>query len=328
MFSVRGGAAVRRVTPPNATMNAIRRLIFLPVLALAASALAEPSPQLPDRPAAALSKYKDNWVPVVGADGNVPVVSVGGSEVVLEGNSAIILSVGDHFADGFVTVTDVDLADIPPSTDAEEAATTTNLQATREVFKASLVSDIDVPNAYAIVVGSPPGQKPDSQPTLAVRVSRIGDLQAGKLAHISVAINKLSGREEPKWSVLVFSGGRQVRSSGMSEVMPAYFDRVENQSLKRRIAERVAKGTDAQVAAFRQLPLGIPDAVKAKYHGTTVNVTVSFSAEGRVVSAVPVGSSDPELAEAVGRGFGTWLFLPPVKAGAAVASSAIIPLKM
>jgi hypothetical protein len=139
---------------------------------------------------------------------------------------------------------------------------------------------------------------------------------------------KLRDSDEPKWSVLVFSGGRQVRSSGMGEVLPGYLDRIETLSLKRRIAERVAKGADAPVAVFRQMSLGLPDAAKARHHGTTVNVEVSIGADGRVVSAVPAGISDPELAEALARGFGNWMFLPPVKGGAAIPTSAIIPLKM
>jgi len=310
-------------------MKSIYRYAALPILTLGLGAQTTPSPQLPDRPAAALSKYKDSWAPVIGAEAGAPIIAANGSPVTLESTSGIALSVGDHYADGFVTVTDTHSTDVPMTNDAEAAATmATSVRATAVTFEANLVPDIDIPGAYALLVCSPPDQKADAPPSLAVMACQIGDLQAGKQKHLALVLPKLRDDEGPGWTVLVFSAGREVRSTGMSGVLPAYFDRIETLSLRKRIAERVAKGSDAPIAVFRQMPLGLPDELKAKYHGTTVKAEVSVNAEGGVVSAAPVGMSDPDLSAAIGRGFAYWLFLPPVKNGAAAPASAIIPLKM
>jgi hypothetical protein len=309
-------------------MHPLRLLTALPLLTLVLGAQTAPGPQLPDRPAAALSKYKGSWAPVVGAEGGAPIVGVAGGQQTLEANAGIAFGVGDHYADGFVTITEVHVTDVPPTTDAEQAVTlSTGIKATAVVFEADLTPDIDLAGAYAVLISPPPGQSPDA-PSLASFVHQIGPLPAGKATHLSVVLPKLSQVVEQKWSVLVFVAGRQVRSTGMGEFLPTYLDRIETISLRKRIADRVAKGADAPIAVFRQMPLGLPDGIKAKYQGTTVKASVSINAEGRVVGVKPVGLADTDLADALSRGFGTWLFLPPVKAGAAVPASAIIPLKM
>jgi hypothetical protein len=310
-------------------MKSILRIAALPALVLALGAQTAPSPQLPDRPAAAFSKYKDNWAPVIGAEAREPIVTVNGSPVVLESSAAIVLSVGDHYGKGFVAVTDAHSTDVPMTNDAEAAATmASSVRATAVTFEANLVPDTDIAGAYALLVCSPPHQKPDDPPSLAIVASQIGDLKAGKQMHLSLVLPKLSDDEGPGWNALVFSAGREVRSTGMGGVLPAYFDRIETLALKKRIAERVATGADAPVSVFRQMPLGLPDAIMAKYRGTIIKAEVNVNADGRVVSAAPVVNVDSELNEAVGRGFTFWLFLPPVKNGAAAPASVIIPLKM
>jgi hypothetical protein len=307
-------------------MNSLRYLIALPFLALATGA--QTPPQLPDRPAAAITNYKDTWLPVVGTVNSAAVVVFSGSPVTLGLNTGIMLSVGDHYADGFVTVKDVSLNDVPASTDLEAAATTSTLKATTETLQANLTSDVDIPDAYALLITYVPSKTPDAAPKLAVVPHTIGDLKAGVQKHLLAVLPKFDEDENTAWSILVFDAGRQVRSTTMGEILPGYFDRIDAASLKKRIAERADKRVDAPIAIFRQMPLGIPDAVKAKYHGTTMKVEVRVSAEGHVVSAKPVGIADTDLWEALNKGFSTWLFLPPVKDGVLTPASAIIPVKL
>lgn len=308
-------------------MNSLRCLIALPLVAIAVSA--QTTSPLPDRPAAAISNYKDTWLPVVGTDNNAAVVvPAGGSPVTLGLNAGIVLSVGDHFADGFVTVKDAFTVDVPTSNDLQTAATTSQMKPTSVTLQATLTSDVDIPDAYALLITYPPTKTADAAPMLAVVPHTIGDLKAGVTKHISAVLPKLNEDEGPGWSILVFDAGRQVRSSTMGEILPGFFDRIETASLKKRIAERVDKRVDAPLAPFRQLPLGLPDAVKAKYHGTTLKVEIRVSVDGRLVSAKPVGVADPALWEALNKGFSNWLFLPPVKDGTLVPASAIIPVKL
>jgi hypothetical protein len=309
-------------------MKTPRFLTALPFLALVLGAQTLADSQLPDRPAAAVTNYKDAWLPVVGADHSSAIVVSGGTPVTLGPNAGIMLSVGDKYAGGFVTIADVDLSDVPVTNDPETAATMRQMEPTLQSLKANLTSDVDIPDAYALIVSKAPTSSPDAPPLLAVVVQAIGDLKAGATAHLSATLPKISKDESHTWSVLVFDAGREVRSTGMGELLPAYFDRIDAIGLRKRIADRADRRVDAPIAVFRQMPLGLPDPVKAKYHGTTVKVEIKVNVEGRVVSAKPVGPSDPDLWNALDKGFSTWLFIPPVKDGVVAPGSAIIPLKM
>jgi hypothetical protein len=310
-------------------MNPLRLLAALPLLAAGVCAQTESGPQLPDRPAIALSNFKDSWVPVVGVDGGAPVALDNGGKVSLAPNAGIILSVGDHYADGFVTIADAHLTNAAGTIDPDTAeAMDSDMKSSVEDYEADLTSDTDIPKAYALFVLPLPPKQADAPPRIAVLARPIGDLQAGKLTHLSARLPNIGPAGSPDWVALVYDAGRQVRSTGMSSVLPPYFDRVEATSLRRRIAERVAKGADAPIAVFREMPLGLPPAVAAKYHESTVKVMIDVNADGQVVSAKPEGVNDPDLSAAVSRGFGSWLFVPPVKGGAAAPGSAIVPLKM
>jgi hypothetical protein len=308
-------------------MKSIRCLVSLPILALSIGAQAFADTQLPDRPAAALTMYKDKLCPVLGAQGNAPIIVADGNQVVLGAGASIALSVGDRYADGFVKIDDLFTADVPPSNDPNDIASN-EMKASQVDVKATLTPDIDIPDAYAILIAYPPSKNPDAAPVLAAVVHKIGDLAAGRPTRISVRLPKLGQEEGPAWSILVFDAGRQVRSTGMDALLPGYLDRLETAALKKRIADRLGKGVDAPIAVLRPMPLSLPDTVKAKYHGTTVKVEVRVGVDGRVVWARPVGLSDTELFEALNRGFSNWLFLPPMKDGALAPGSAIIPLKL
>ncbi len=306
-------------------------LVALPFFALALGAQTVANPQLPDRPAAAITNYKDAWLPVVGADHNSVIVVSNGNPVTLGPNAGIVLSVGDRYAPGFVTIADLEVADVPVTNDPETAATMRQMEPTLQKLTANVTSDVDIPDAYTLIVThAPPAANagPDAPPMLAIVVQAAGDLKAGVATHLSALLPKISKEENQAWSILVFDQGREVRSTGMGDLLPAYLDRMDTISLKKRIADRAERRADAPIAVFRQMPLGLPDAVKAKYHGTTVKVEIRVSADGHVVSAKPVGLSDPDLWTALDKGFGNWLFLPPVKDGALAPGSAIIPLKM
>src|SRR5271169_107777 len=103
-------------------MKPARFLAALPLLTLAIGAQTGATSRLPDRPAAALSMYKDKLFPVVGADGNAPIVIADGSQVTLGGRASIVLTSGDRYADGFVTIADLYTQDVPTTDDPETAA--------------------------------------------------------------------------------------------------------------------------------------------------------------------------------------------------------------
>ncbi|MGA2016543.1 MAG: hypothetical protein ABSH26_06270 [Opitutaceae bacterium] len=302
-------------------------LALLPVVSISIGAQAFAAPQLPDRPASAITKYKDNWTAVVGATVDAPVIFADGTTVPLTSGAGILLTVGDHYADGFVTVTDFYSSDVPPTTDPDVIASH-ELKATQVDVKANLTSNVDIPDAYALLITYAPNPNPNAQQTLAVMARKIGDLTAGKEKSFSARLPKFGEDEASGWHLLVYDAGRQVKSTGMGEILPGYFDQIETAALKRKIAERLEKAADAPLGAFRQLHFSLPDAVKAKYHGTTVKVEIRVGTDGHVLWARPVGLSDLDLADALNKGFSGWLFLPPVKDGALVPGSAVIPLSL
>jgi hypothetical protein len=76
---------------------------------------------LPDRPAAAISNNKGTWLSVVGADNNAPVFVANRSAVTLGINAGNMLTVGDRYADGFVTIEDAYVSAVPTTNDAQTA---------------------------------------------------------------------------------------------------------------------------------------------------------------------------------------------------------------
>ena len=175
-------------------MNSVRYLFALPILTLTIGA--QTTPQLPDRPAAAITNYKDAWLPVVGTDNNVAVVVSGGNPVTLGKNAGIVLTVGDRYADGFVTVKDVFTSDVPVTNDAQTAATMANeMKPTSVTLEATLTSDIDIPDAYAFLITYPPTKTPDAALMLAVVAHTIGGLKAGVAAHLSAVLPKMDQEE-------------------------------------------------------------------------------------------------------------------------------------
>src|ERR1017187_2995701 len=135
---------------PRPTMKPICCLVALPMLTLAIGAQTVAVPQLPDRPAAALTMYKDRLCPVVGAEGNAPIIFADGKQVALGASASIALSAGARYAGGFVAIADVYSTDVPISNDPETAATSTiEMKATMVDVRASLTPDIDIPDTAA-----------------------------------------------------------------------------------------------------------------------------------------------------------------------------------
>ncbi len=101
-------------------MNRARLLVALPVLTLALGAQTV-VPPLPDRPALAITRYNDAWLPVMGADGYKPVVVSDGAQVTVSGGAKVMLTPSDRYADGFVSIGDVSATDVPVTTDPDIA---------------------------------------------------------------------------------------------------------------------------------------------------------------------------------------------------------------
>jgi len=315
-------------------MIPLHRFAILPILAFAAGSPALAFPQaLPDRPAAAVTNLNGSWLPVVGADGSAPIVDSQGTPVTLKSKAIVMLTPGSRYADGFVTISGAYSTDVPrtnaPSEEVDMAETIrSDMEPVAEVLRASLSSDINISAAYAVLITYPVNPGPDSPQPLAVVLHSLGNLTAGTGIGLSVVLPKFGASGDSAWSILIFSAGRQVRCTGMSRILPEYFDRIETFNLRKTISQQVAKGVDERISVFRQMPLGLPAPILAKYRAKTVNVQISVSADGRLTSARLVGLDDDDLAKAVGDGFSRWLFLPSIRHGMPEPGSVILPLKL
>jgi hypothetical protein len=183
-----------------------------------------------------------------------------------------------------------------------------------------------VQDSYVLLVNCLIDPNPDVPPTLAVVPDKLGPLKAGTPTSFSIVLPKPKGGGSSGWAILVFSEGRQLRSTGMGKILPAYFDRIDHISLHRRIEERVQKGVDAPLAAFRELPLTLPDALKERYHGKSIKVEIQVGASGTVESVRSLSTVDPEMGGALSAIFANWLFLPALKDHTLVSGTVIIPL--
>jgi hypothetical protein len=315
-------------------MNTVRCFVALAFLAFAAGSRATAQPaKLPDRPAAAVTNWNGSWLPVVGADGSAPIVNSQGTPVTVKGKSTVMLTPGSRYAGGFVTISDVNSTDVPrtnsPSEEVDLAETMqADMEPVSEVLRASLSSDIDIPAAYAVLIAYPVNPSPDSPQPLAVVLHSLGNLTAGTQLGMSVVLPKLGVGGDSAWSILIFSAGRQVRSTGMGRILPDYFDRIETFNLRRTLSQQVSKGADERISVFREMPLGLPATLVTRYHAKTINVEISVGADGRVSSARPLGVNDDVLANALTDGFSRWLFLPSIRHGVPEPGSVILPLKL
>ena len=291
------------------------------------------SQQLPDRPAAVVTQYKETWRPVVSADGNSPVIIVNENRITLSSGADVMLTLSDHYGSGFVTISDAYTSDFAVTNDPDTAATQPNeMAATSEVLRANLQADADISNAYVLLIRYSPNQRQDSQPSLAVVLHSVGNITSATQTSLYVVLPKFGHDAELEWSILVFADGRQIRSTGMGKVLPGYFDRVETRALQKRIAERAIQGTNAPasapIAVFRKMPLNLPSSITSAYLGTIVKVELRVGADGHVFGVKPLGVSNAALWDALNRGFADWLFLPQMKDGVAVPGSVVIPLQL
>jgi hypothetical protein len=302
-------------------------LSLLPLFALALGARA--ATVLPDRPAVVMAQNGSAWQPVVDVDAMAPVVAVdkSGATQKLAPTAHLVLTVGGKFGPGFVTVKDTD-PDETAAKDPDAYGQAMSGASSTVIFGTTLNSDTDLSNVFVALYFEQPSSGPDKPPSVAVVIRPVGALSAGKDFRLKSPLPSLEKIPNAEWRVLVFSGPLEVHSTGMADVLPSYFDRVEHFSLARDIAARAAKGADAKLEVFRRVPLNLPDAVQAKYHGQTVSVDLGIAEDGSVSSLEPVNQRDPDLKDALQKGLGLWLFLPAVKGGKTTASHVVIPLKM
>ena len=280
-------------------------------------------PNLPNRPAAVTASYRGVPCPVVAIRNGRPLVEVEGRTRPAD-SEALSLAVGSGYAQGSVTLSE---ADLTRAVDYRSGRGST-------IFKITIESQTALADAFLVLFVADYQDYTDAlehdRPIVFTTVPfDLGRLDAGKRQPVSMKFG-LIAREEGHlciWSAVIFSRGQQVRSAGVTDTLPLFFDAMDRDNHRLLKAEREKRG-EAAFEVFRAVPLDPPPEIKAKYGGQKVNVTLQINRNGNVTGMIIPGNDDPALADFV-RSLLTrwWLFLPPVHNGAAYGLTLSLPLR-
>lgn len=286
---------------------------------------AAPDP-MPRRPATVFASYKGNMEPIVSATwNNRPVVLENNQRITVADHSGVSLNLGRAFAAGRVEIREPEALGWVKTYMADNVAFSQHPVSIQ--FKATLVSDTDLSDVFVVIVVFDVHEAPNELAVSSILVADVGRLTAGKPTRFSSQFPPIANDRQRTWTTLVFSGGLEVRSTGVPDLLAQFFDVTERHRHSLLMQQRV-HGTDAAIEVFRQFPLELSEDLKAAYSGQTVQARLTINLHGSVSAVALVDLQDPKLVDELRAQFGWWLFLPAIKDGAAVPRQAILPLRL
>jgi hypothetical protein len=258
---------------------------------------------------------------IVGYKGTNPVVLKDGSKLTVH-DARVSIIPGEAFAPGVVTI------------DQAEATSQTNWQRINgeyaeqryNIFYAKLTADRELSDVYLILLefedlnGDYSGA-----PKVAILGTAVGHMEAGVKKTVSADFPPLLSKRQLHWVALVFSGGVQVHSGSGEGLLDNLFDMVDHVGLQKVIEER--RYGSHPLMVYRRFPFKFDDEMKTKYHGQTVRLNVSITAEGTLDYVQSDSGSDDLLTREVARQMATWLFIPKIENGGPLESSVVLPIK-
>lgn len=274
----------------------------------------------PERPAAPVALVKGQRYPIVGYKDDKPVVRIDGAARSVV-SDAVSLVPGGAFAPGLIHVKQGEGTTFSSRDFNNHVA---KAQFTR--FEAVLTSDTEQAAVFALcVVYEAPSGDDSRPPTFAIVGMDVGDLHPSKPVWVHTNVPPLKSSRPLWWTLVLFSSAGQVRSDRPDMNIEFLFDEVERYQWRKAMQQRLA--SDAPVALFRRFSLVFPEALKARYQGTTVNVSLHITDQG-VLDYVESGDAqDPDLVLEVASQMRSWLFLPRVRKGNTEPSVVVLPLK-
>ena len=304
-------------------------LLLLGALACAA-AIAQPVDftPAPARPVVPFVKLETGFAPMAAIDrSDWPTALVEGKSVRAEDRNTYAFLAGDTFAPGHVAVTQLEITNWSTQyTDGDNVPFSSI--PTHSVVSAKLTSDIDIEDASILLLVFDSDQSTDSVPAFGASPRHVGKLRAGKGKKIQLKFPPLGGSRRWAWSIVVFSGGQQIRSSGdNAHALPRFLDITERFRHAQKLSER-RRGPDAAVGLFRRMPFEFSDELKQRYAGQSLMAAVDIDRDGEVSRVRLLGDlSDPALRQAVVSSLRLWLFLPPLKNGSEIGTTVHVPIK-
>lgn len=304
-------------------------LILVGALACAA-AVAQPVDFTPPpaRPVVPFVKLKTGMVPMATIDSSDwPTALVDGKPMRATDRFTYAFLAGKAFAPGHVTVTNLEVTNWSIEYNCDNVPFSTI--PTHSEVSAKLTADTTIEDASVLLLVFDSERSTDTMPSFGASPLHVGKLRAGKTRNIKMNFPPLGGSHRWAWSIVVFSGGQQIRSSGdNTQALPRFLDITERFVHHQKLSER-RRGPDAPAGLFRTLPMEFSDELKQRYAGQTITVSVDIDRDGEVSRLHLLGNlSDPALTKAISASLRHWLFLPPVKNGADIGTTVHVPVKI
>jgi hypothetical protein len=278
---------------------------------------------LPERAGILVAYVGTQRVPVVKYRGDDPIVNMdrGYKQVHFPPISVIA---GGTFGGGFVTITHSHTHVL----NDQDWKNVTNPATVNIEYEATISSDTDLSDVVLVLVMFEIG--PYGPETAAPKVSflgsDLGNLKAGKKKFIQSYFPRIDSNTNLGTTALLFSGGRQIRSSYGNRALDGLFDWMDRVSLKKAISERVSG--DHSLAVYRYFPLIFSDAQKKKYAGQTLALQITITASGYFDSVRIEGVSDMDVQNDLAAQLAFWLFLPPVKSSRVQPATFALPVEI
>ncbi len=304
-------------------------LLLLGALACAA-AIAQPVDftPAPARPVVPFVKLETGFAPMATIDrSDWPTALVEGKSVRAEDRNTYAFLAGDTFAPGHVAVTQLEITNWSTQyTDGDNVPFSSI--PTHSVVSAKLTSDIDIEDASILLLVFDSDQSTDSVPAFGASPRHVGKLRAGKAKKIQLKFPPLGGSRRWAWSIVVFSGGQQIRSSGdNAHALPRFLDITERFRHAQKLSERRRGPARARCEAAGGA-VEFSDELKQRYAGQSLMAAVDIDRDGEVSRVRLLGElSDPALRQAVVSSLRLWLFLPPLKNGSEIGTTVHVPIK-
>jgi len=243
---------------------------------------------------------------VRGASGARPVIELDGVRTKVDGYRVGLKPV-DNYLPVFVSVRDVNVTASYLAVEDSGSEINNKLQ-----FRARLESPFPLDNVFVVL---------DLRGEQAGRIFflyEVGRLEPRESKLVSVVVPMSFPLGSGHFKYHIFVDGMEALHSGIPE-------EEREAALDRMINERIKSVTDEALALFVGPEPEYPDSLrKAKIKGQAV-VTVRVSARGRPLEPTVKEATDPAFGEAALAAVRLWRFLPVVRNGRPVETSAEIP---
>lgn len=281
-----------------------------------------------NRPVQLLGELKGKFLPVIAYEKNQPLVLQGDKHVRVDQAAVNIRGVWD-VRSGLISVR---LRSAFPESDHQLGP----LIGDKKALEADFESDVDLQDVFAaVVVYQTLGDLLLGDSDVQIRGLEIGSVKAHEPQSLRIEFPKLrrtvdvsalgEKRTTLRWSLLIFSQGRQIATSLGSAASDYIVESLDRRLFEAAMRQRL-KGK-SPLAIFRARPFKFSEEVSRRYAGKVLQARVTVSPSGVMEKLEITDVDDVELRSAIESQLRDWLFFPPCENGTVDRGIAAIPVK-